>query len=199
MFARPSTGPVKFGTTARSRRRPIAVASARSMAVRRRRFWLTGLILLVGVTPGVCHIIPDSVTTVWYDWWILTTDRGREKRDATDHHHRAPGRLRDALPRAGRRAGWHRPDPLGQRHPPLHPLRDPRLQMPRRPTPAPRPLLPVDRQGHRQDRHPPAQRDRSAAVPGMDANDRHLRSVIQQMRQVAAKAVELKLKQAASP
>src|SRR5450755_834276 len=51
MFARPSTGPLRFGRTARSRRRLIAACSARSRAVRVRRFWLKGL-LRVDATDG---------------------------------------------------------------------------------------------------------------------------------------------------
>src|ERR1019366_8461948 len=49
-----------------------------------------------------------------------------------------------------------------------HPLRHPRLQVPRRPTPTARSLLTVDRQGERQDHPPPPQRHRSGAVPRMD-------------------------------
>src|ERR1035438_5422380 len=55
MFARPSTGPVIFGQTARSRRRLMAACSARSLAARLRWLWLKGLSSwsvshLVGVT-----------------------------------------------------------------------------------------------------------------------------------------------------
>src|SRR6185312_539749 len=42
--------------------------------------------------------------------------------DATPLCHRSAGRLRGALSRAGRPAGRHRHDPLGQRLAPLHAL-----------------------------------------------------------------------------
>src|ERR1039458_2822295 len=193
MFARPSTGPVMLGRTARSRRRLMAVSSPRSRAVRVRRFWLKGR------SSGSMPLIPDSIHTVWYHDGYSTTDAGdRSEMPPTtterlaDYEtryrelaaqlatiglihsgsvHPRPGRptrLGAPLPRPPPPARPHRPDPPRQRPPPLHPLPDPRLQMPRRPTPTPRPLLPMDRQEQRQNRHPPTHRERSAALPRMD-------------------------------
>src|ERR1039458_8977654 len=70
MFARPSTGPVMLGRTARSRRRLMAVSSPRSRAVRVRRFWLKGR------SSGSMPLIPDSIHTVWYHDGYSTTDAG---------------------------------------------------------------------------------------------------------------------------
>src|ERR1039458_7377575 len=70
MFARPSTGPVMLGRTARSRRRLMAVSSPRSRAVRVRRFWLKGR------SSGSMPLMPDSIHTVWHHDGYSTTDAG---------------------------------------------------------------------------------------------------------------------------
>jgi len=67
--------------------------------------------------------------------------------------------------------------------------------MPRRPATAARPLLAVDRQDRRQDRHPPAQPDRSPLYKQWIDNDRQLRALIDRMRNIAAKATELIIKE----
>ena len=62
------------------------------------------------------------------------------------------GRLADYERRYRRLAAAacrHRIHFVGQHHAPLHPMRDARLQVSRRPAAAARPLLPMDRQDQR--------------------------------------------------
>jgi hypothetical protein len=53
----------------------------------------------------------------------------------------------------------------------------------------------VDRQDRRKDRHPPTQPERAELYQEWIANDRQLRAIITQMRQVAAKATDLTMKE----
>ena len=76
--------------------------------------------------------------------------------------------LRTSLPRARRPARRHRAHQLRQPHPPLHPLHLTGLQLPRRPTPTPRPLLATDTQDRRQDHHPTTHPQRGRALPRLD-------------------------------
>ena len=55
-----------------------------------------------------------------------------------------------------------------QHHPPPHAVRKRRLPLPCRSAKNARPLLAVDRQDRREDRHPPTQPDRSRALSGVD-------------------------------
>jgi len=71
--------------------------------------------------------------------------------------------------------------------------------MPRRPTSAPRPLLPVDHQVNGKTVTRRLSETEAELYEEWIANDRRLRQLIQQMRQLAAKAAQLKLKQATSP
>ena len=150
-------------------------------------------LLAQSVAPLVRWTCPTRYqTVVVLSAIVMDTGPGERERDATDEHCRA---LRQIRERYRELAGEPPPSArsIGQRHPPLHPLRDPRLQMPRRPTPAPRPLLPVDRQDQQQNRHPRAQRDRGEAVPGKDRQRPQTTTPRRKMRQVAAKAAELRL------
>src|SRR5450755_1887459 len=81
MFARPSTGPLMFRRTARSRRRSMAAASARtgsSAAVLAHR-----LLLLARVTHyQTVALLSGNVNTVSpLIVIVVDTDHGREKRD----------------------------------------------------------------------------------------------------------------------
>src|SRR5208282_3608786 len=106
---------------------------------------------------------------------------------------------RAPLPRTRHPALDDRPDPLGQPHHPLHPLRHPRLQMPRRPTPTPRPYYQWTAKINGKTVTRRLNQTEAELYQEWIDNDRQLRHVIQQMREVAAKATELKLKQAATP
>ncbi len=61
-----------------------------------------------------------------------------------------------------------RPHPRRQHRPAPQPLRKARLPLPRRPAPAARPLLAMDRQGRRQDRQPPAHPGTGRALHRVD-------------------------------
>ena len=109
-------------------------------------------------------------------------------------------RLRTPLPRTRRPARRHRAHQLRQPHPPLHPLHLTRLQLPRRPTPAARPLL---ASGPARSTARPSPDDSPPAEAELYRdwidNDRRLRRVINQMRVIAGKAAELRLTQARQP
>ena len=77
-------------------------------------------------------------------------------------------RLPTSLPRAGSRTRRSRLHRRRQHHSAQHALRHPELPLSRRPAPPPRPLLAVDRQGQRKDRHPTPQSDRRRALPRVD-------------------------------
>src|SRR5438046_108307 len=70
-------------------------------------------------------------------------------------------------------ARTRRPDREDRPHPPRHaqpgdePLRQATLPLPRRPTPAPRPLHHLDTQACRQDRHPTTERRAGRALPAL--------------------------------
>ena len=80
-----------------------------------------------------------------------------------------PDQYRVGEPRTRRTRGRGRVHQRRQHHPPLHPLRHPRVPLPCRPATSPRPLLPMDRQGERKDSHPTTHRNRSRPLPRMDS------------------------------
>src|ERR1039458_3449781 len=183
MFARPSTGPVMLGRTARSRRRLMAVSSPRSRAVRVRRFWLKGR------SSGSMPLIPDSIHTVWYHDGYSTTDAG----DRSEMPPTTTERLAD----------------YGTRSPQLPPPAAPLRRYTRCQTPGckchadpPQPHGPYYQWTAKNNGKTVTRRlteNEAQLYQEWIANDRRLRHLIQQMRQIAAKAAELKLKQAANP
>ena len=78
------------------------------------------------------------------------------------------------------------------------PMHIARMPVQRRPAPTTRPLLAVDREGERQDRHPATDRTRSPALQQWISNDRRIRALLDQIRKVDAKAADLLLKEAVS-
>src|SRR5450755_2931621 len=192
MFARPSTGPLRFGRTARSRRRLIAACSARSRAVRVRRFWLKGLL-------RVDAMIPDSIYTVWYHGGYSTTDAG-------DGNEMPPTntteRLADYEKRYRELAAQLAT--IGLIHSGSVTRRYTRCATPgckcHADPPQPHgPHYQWTTKTHRKTVTRRLNETEAELYQEWIANDRQLRHLIQQMRQVAAKAAELKLKQAANP
>jgi hypothetical protein len=112
------------------------------------------------------------------------------------NHRRPARRLRTPLPRARRPTRRHRPDRRRQHHPPLHPLRQPRLPLQRRPPTTPRPYWQwTAKVGGKTVTRRLTERQ-AALYKEWIANDRKLRAIIAEMRNLAAKATELQLKEA---
>src|ERR1035438_6992110 len=192
MFARPSTGPVMLGRTARSRRRLMAVSSPRSRAVRVRRFWLKGR------SSGSMPLIPDSIHTVWYHDGYSTTDAG----DRSEMPPTTTERLADYETRYRELAAQLAT--IGLIHSGSVTRRYTRCQTPGCKCHAdlPQPHGPYYQWTAKTNGKTVTRRlNKTEAELYQEwiANDRQLRHLIQQMRQVAAKAAELKLKQAANP
>src|ERR1035441_5015324 len=216
MFARPSTGPVMLGRTARSRRRLMAVSSPRSRAVRVRRFWLKGR------SSGSMPLIPDSIHTVWYHDGYSTTDAGdRSEMPPTTTERLADyeTRYRELAAQLATIGLIHSgsvtrrytrcPTPGCKCHAdPPQPHRPPRRYT-RCQTPGckchadpPQPHGPYYQWTAKNNGKTVTRRlteNEAQLYQEWIANDRRLRHLIQQMRQIAAKAAELKLKQAANP
>src|ERR1035437_7164706 len=108
--------------------------------------------------------MPDSMQTIGSKCW--DTQSGGSDGDQEDQH---PAReLRAALPRARRSAGRHWLHRDGQRGASLQPVRERELWLSCRPAPTPRPLLPVDGKGGRQDGQPATQPGRGCPLQRMD-------------------------------
>ena len=128
----------------------------------------------------------------------MKTVMQRAVAEAIDGHREIGSAFVDNDPIAMKRAVVGHLDTVGRvlvlcwdPHPPLHPLRLTRMQVPCRPTRTTRPLLAMDPQDRWQDRHPPPHKLYREWIN----NDRRVRRIIDQMRAVAAKAAEIRLTQ----
>src|ERR1035441_4156861 len=187
MFARPSTGPVMLGRTARSRRRLMAVSSPRSRAVRVRRFWLKGR------SSGSMPLIPDSIHTVWYHDGYSTTDAG----DRSEMPPTTTERLADYETRYRELAAQLAT--IGLIHSGSVTRRYTRCQTPGCKCHAdpPHPHGPYYQGTAKNNGKPVTRRlteNEAQLYQEWIANDRRLRHLIQPMRQIAAKAPQLKPK-----